>query len=380
MPNRDQLLRTINAIHSAGLDQGFWPQALADIYELCGGAGATLEIFDKTAGRHRAFYGVGVPAPMEQTYLEYWAPRSPRVIHGQRQKAGAIAFDYQFFDEAAMDRNEFYSDLLPTAGFRYFVSAMPMNSEREFAAVAVQRTPRQGHVGDAEIEIMRLLAPHFQQALDVAARLQNAAREVATFEQSFEWLDDGVALVRRDGRIVFCNSVFASIAASNDGIRIDKGTMVFDARGAQQCFDTALASLNRLDDGDIRASAITDFPVARRLSAAAYIVSLRPLGASGKSLAPRDATVIVFIRDPLARSAATLRLLCELFGFTPAEAALAHALQRGISPATYARESGLSPNTVYTHLRRIKEKTGWNWTAELSRRLGELRVPSRLDG
>jgi DNA-binding CsgD family transcriptional regulator len=46
---------------------------------------------------------------------------------------------------------------------------------------------------------------------------------------------------------------------------------------------------------------------------------------------------------------------------------------------TYARENALSPNTVYTHLRRIKEKTGWTRIAELSRRLGELRVPSRLD-
>ena len=98
------------------------------------------------------------------------------------------------------------------------------------------------------------------------------------------------------------------------------------------------------------------------------------------SWAPQDAKVIVFVRDPLTRSAAALRLLRELFGFTPAEAALAQALQRGVLPSAYARESGLSPNTVYTHLRRIKEKTGWTRTAELSRRLNALQVPSRFDG
>lgn len=379
MPNRDELLQAIDAIHSAGLDETRWPQALASITGLCGGAGATLEIFDKTARRHRAFFGVGIPPLTEKSYVEYWAARNPRAIYGLRQKAGDVTYDYQILDETAMDRDGFYSNMLAAMGFRYFVSSTPVNDDCEFAAVAVQRTRRQGHVSEAEIEIMRLLTPHLQQALEVSKRLQNAARATTVFEQSLDWLDDGVALVRHDGRIVFCNSVFAKIASSDDGVRIDKGAIVFGTRRAQTYFDRALASLNRLHGGDIRVSAVTDFPVTRRSSAPAYIVSLRPLGGSDTPLAPQDANVIVFVRDPLARGTAAVQLLREMFGFTPAEAALAHALQRGVSPATYARESGLSPNTVYTHLRRIKEKTGWTRTAEISRRLGELRVPWRFN-
>jgi DNA-binding CsgD family transcriptional regulator len=54
-------------------------------------------------------------------------------------------------------------------------------------------------------------------------------------------------------------------------------------------------------------------------------------------------------------------------------------VQSGMSPGDYAREHAVSVNTVYTHLRRIKEKTGCHRMAELIRRLNDLQVPLRLD-
>lgn len=380
MPNLDQLLRTIGSIHAAGLDDSHWPQALAAMTGMCRGAGATFEVFDKTERRFRSFHTVGVPTPVELPYLDYWAARSPRVAHGQQQKSGAVSWDYQILDEAAMNRDGFYSELLPAAGFRYFVSAVAINSPTTFAVAAVQRTRGQGHVGEAEIKTMRRLTPHLQQALDVSVRLAGARHTAATLEQSLDWLDDGVALVRADGRMVSCNAALARIVAERDGVRIARDAIVFDARGPQRRLARALASAGRLTDGDVDAMAPSDFPVPRPSGAPAYIVSLRPLPGGSEPVPVAERTVaVVFIRDRLARNRAAIRLLSELFGFTPAEATLAEALQRGLSPAIYARESGLSPNTVYTHLRRIKEKTGWTRTAELARRLSELHVPWRTD-
>jgi DNA-binding CsgD family transcriptional regulator len=65
---------------------------------------------------------------------------------------------------------------------------------------------------------------------------------------------------------------------------------------------------------------------------------------------------------------------------TEAEARLAQALQQGMSVTDYARERALSPNTAYTHLRRIKEKTGCKRMPELIRWLNDLRLPLRRDG
>jgi DNA-binding NarL/FixJ family response regulator len=43
------------------------------------------------------------------------------------------------------------------------------------------------------------------------------------------------------------------------------------------------------------------------------------------------------------------------------------------------RASKVSVNTVYTHLRRIKEKTGCTRMPELIRKLNDLHVPLRIE-
>ena len=377
MPKDDRLLNAIEAIHAAGIEAEHWPKALTALTGLCGGVGATLEVFDKRTQRHNDFHAVDVPLDLEKAYLDYWAPRSPRVIHGQRMKTGEIGWDYQFLDEAAMDRDGFYSELLPITDFRYFVSATLANSPAEYAVVAVQRTRRQGHVGENEIAAMRRLVPHLQQALDVSARLRGARLAIDAFEQALDWLDDGAALLRRDGGIVFCNERFRRIAQKRDGVWIEKGAVTFSAGACRAHFARGLNALQRVREGDAGALPPRDFTVPRPSGDPDYVVSLRPLGDAARH--PRSAVAILFVRDPAAGNAAAVNLLRELFGFTPAEANLAQALQSGVSPAAYARDYRLSPNTVYTHLRRLKDKTGWQRTAELTRRLRQLQVPSRTE-
>ena len=86
---------------------------------------------------------------------------------------------------------------------------------------------------------------------------------------------------------------------------------------------------------------------------------------------------MVFVRDPLGRNLAESEILREVFGFTNAEADLARALQAGASVNQYARGRAVSLNTVYTHLRRIKEKTNCKRMGELIRRLNDLQVALR---
>lgn len=375
MPKADRLLTTIEAIHAAGLDGNRWPGVLSAITQIIGGAGAILEVFDKAAGRHSVFHAVGLPPPAELAYLDHWALRNPRVSHGMRQITGAITCDYQILDEAAMDRDGFYSELLPLADCRYYIAGNLQHSKRELAVVSVQRTRRQGHVDRAEIATLQRLLPHLQQALDVSARLKGAHFALGAFEQALDWLDDGAALLRRDGSLVFCNERFRRIAHKQDGVSVEKGAITFAAGVCRARFARGLRAIQRVRDGDSGARLASDFTVPRLSGDPDYVVSLRPLG--GAAQHSQSAIAILFVRDPIAGNKAAVRLLGELFGFTPAEANLAQALQNGVSPAAYAREYRLSPNTVYTHLRRLKDKTGWRRTAELTRRLHQLQVPSR---
>ncbi len=88
---------------------------------------------------------------------------------------------------------------------------------------------------------------------------------------------------------------------------------------------------------------------------------------------------MLLVHDPLHRSFAAIQMLKELFGLTNAEAHLVQALGTGMTAAAYAHSRRVSITTVYTHLRRTREKTGWKSVAELTRRFNELNVALRAD-
>ncbi len=107
-----------------------------------------------------------------------------------------------------------------------------------------------------------------------------------------------------------------------------------------------------------------------------YLVSVRPLARTSRDgHSAVRAEAIVFIRDPLKRGGAASPMLREIFGLTEAETSVALALQSGIPLEAYARTNKVSLNTVYTHLRRVREKTGCHSIADLVRKLDEFRIP-----
>jgi len=364
---------TIEAVYAAGLDATLWAPALAAVTEFIGGVGATLEVIEKPTLAHREFHQFGFPPAEVRPYLDHYSALNPRLSLGLRQRPGEIEFDHRILDEQAMDRSAFYAEFLPSLGLRYFVGGILDNTPQAFVHVSVQRSPGQGHINRAGINKMELLVPHVRQALDMATRLGAAAETCRSLESALDWLADGVALVRADGAIGHANAAFAKIARDGDGIRIHKGAIEFSVAEARVHLDQAIGGVARLRGGDARRGGV-DFHARRPSGAASYLVSVRPL--LDKTTA-KGAVAVVFVRDPVSANAAPLRALREIFGLTNAEAYLAQAIQAGTPVSRYAQIHGTSINTVYTHLRRIKEKTGCGRMVQLVRKLNELHFPLR---
>jgi DNA-binding CsgD family transcriptional regulator/GAF domain-containing protein len=378
MSDRDKLLHTIEAIYATGLDDAAWPDALKAATQLIGGIGATFEVIDKITYGPREWRAWGIPKASELQYLEHYAPLSPRVPAGFQLGPGAIYYDYHVLDDATMNRDTFYAEFLQPHGFRYFISTNVVHNDREAAPFAVQRSPKQGHIDRREIELMRALAPHLRQAYDMATRLRGAKQATDAFERALDWLADGAALLRKDGRVLYSNDAFDAIAGHNDGLRIVRGRIEFAAPQAQARLAAALAAICQLTGGDPETAEHADFPAPRATDMPAYVVSLRPLLAA-RSRQRNNAVAIMFVRDPLGRNPAAARMLRELYRLTAAEANLALAIQAGQSLPEYARQTGVSLNTIYTHLRRIKDKTGCQRMAALNRLLRDLQVPLRRE-
>jgi DNA-binding CsgD family transcriptional regulator len=380
MARGDDLIATVEAIHTAGLDAACWPNALAALARTVGGNAASIEVVDQHTLRHREMYSYGLPGAEEIAFLPEFPQLNIRFPFVARQKLNELSWDYMILDEAAMRRAPFYAEIMPRFDIRYFVAGVALKTASEFATVAVHRSPRMGHVQRSGIATMRTLMAHMRQAFDVGRRLKTAAGARDMLERALDRLADAVALLRADGAVVYANDALQAISRRGDGVRLRRGMIELAAADARARLDDAIAAVLRLRDGDIATSANCDFPVPRSTGASPYVVSVRPLmDNEHKHLAGSDAVAIVFIRDPLSRNIAAVCLLREVFGLTDAEAGLAQALQSGVPPGAYAQDRAISLNTVYTHLRRIKEKTGCNRMAELIAKLNDLQVPLRID-
>ena len=369
----DSLLMAIEAIYAAGIEEALWPDALAQITRTVGGVAATLESFERTTATLIEFHAYGLPPANEIAYLDHYAalnPRIPALING---RPGNIVTDYTVLDERSMNRHPFYADLLAPAGYRYCVGGTLQVATCEASLFSVQRTKKQGHVGKNETSQMRLLLPHVRRAFDMTRRLRRSGAIDRSFEAALDWLADGVALLHADGRVLYANETFQAIVRRDDGIRIHRGTVAIADPNARSDFAKAIGAADKVRAGAFEAGS-ADFAVTRQGAIPPYIVSVRPLVQTTRERRELDADLIVFVHDPLQRNAATVRMLRNLFGLTEAEADLARALQAGVTPGNYALARTVSLNTVYTHLRRIKEKTRCSRMPELIRKLNDVDV------
>jgi DNA-binding CsgD family transcriptional regulator/PAS domain-containing protein len=372
-------VQAVEAIYAGGVEENGLCEALEAASRLFGACGATLEVFDKAAQRHVEFRAAGIPPIPCAQYTDHFAALNSRIPRILRQRAGEVGWDHQFLDEQAMTQDPFYSEFLAGLGLRYFISAVLEQTPDRLAVVAMQRTPRQGHVDGQDISLMQRLCPHFQRAYDMRIRLRALGDRRNGLENALDLLADGVALLRADGNIVHANQTLLHLAARGREFRVTRDGIEFSNSDVRSRFTAALSGAQRFRE---LSSALcpADFAVPREHGLPAFTVSVRPLLRSvTKAVRQPEAVAMLLVHDPLDRKRAAGQLLQELFGLTKAEAHLVHALGTGMTAGAYARSRGVSITTVYTHLRRTREKTGWRSVAELTRRFNELNVSLRAN-
>jgi PAS domain-containing protein/DNA-binding CsgD family transcriptional regulator len=376
MSTNDLFVRSVEALYASGVEDGRLPEALDATIRLLGGCGATHEIIDKKMTQHIAYCAAGIPQVESAQYLDQYAAMSPRLPAILGQRAGELGWDYKFFNEQGMERDPFYSDFLTRLELRYFITAVLEQTPDRLAVVTIQRTRKQGHVDSREMLLMRRLCPHFLRSYDMRARLKAECFRNTIFENALDLLADGVALLRADGKLVHANEALRKMTGRGSGFSIARGALEFSSTVVRGRFDAALNATRHILDPS-RDTGLTDFAVPRDDGLPPCTVSVRPLLREKSQIADNTATMMVLVHDPLDRNLAAGRMLQDLFGLTRAEAHLVCALGTGTTAGAYASKRQVSIATVYTHLRRTREKTGWRSVAELTRGFNELNMTLR---
>jgi DNA-binding CsgD family transcriptional regulator len=213
-------------------------------------------------------------------------------------------------------------------------------------------------------------------APQVTAQIEAFAARENLFASALDLLADGIALLGRDGGIVYVNEALRMLAARGSDFRIERNAIEFSSADSRGRFAAALGAARRVQE-PATAFLPADFAVPRDNGLPPYTVSVRPLPRAGQPTAHPNAVAMLLVHDPLQRTLSAGRMLQELYGLTNAEAQLVEALSTGMTAVTYARNRRISITTVYTHLRRTREKTGWKSVAELTRRFHQLNIALR---
>ncbi|MGJ5175241.1 helix-turn-helix transcriptional regulator [Bradyrhizobium oligotrophicum] len=372
----ERYAQALDAIYHGFAEPDGITAALDTIRKLIGAEGATFEVIDTAARRPVIFHSSGAASAEGDDYLAHFAPRNPRLPVALRQQRSGLSWDYQVMDESTMNRDPFYAEFLPRAGLRYFLSVVLEQSPQRLVAFTLQRSPRQGHVGTCEIALMRRLTPHLQRAHRMRNSLVAApGGDIGT--AALDLLTDGIALLDPKGAIIHVNPSLQTISAGSGLFRIDSRGIQFGSSDLRSRYARAFDAVTR-DGGLADADAALDFLAPRPDGLPPCTISLRALRHPWPRSDCPDAAAMMLVHDPLQASAAT-HLLQDLHGLTRAEAQLACALSAGMTAVEYAASRGVKVTTVYTHLKRTREKTGWRSVAELTRRVHEISIGLRAN-
>lgn len=374
MSQETTYLNAVEHVYALALNSERWSVSLDSMAELFGAVGVSFEIFEKATHKPIEIkLGSNLSLVSTEEYMDYYGRISPRVSYNIGQPTGFISCDHMILSETEMDRDEFYADCITPLGLRYFAAAQVHCSASHQAVFAAQRSPKQGHIGEAEIKTLKRLLPHLQQAMDLRFRLMATQMDNQQALDGLERLDEGCLTIDKNGKVRFANSKAIEIAAQCDGITIANDRLSFADRTTNQSYDRALHGLTP-EDGLIRT--IRDFSAYRPSGKRPYLIALRSLPKTNEFTPYAEpAVATVFIRDPNAYAKLNARLLKQSYNLTEAEIELATALDRGLSLRDISEERNVSITTVRSQLYALMAKLDVRRQTDLVRLLAQYRQP-----
>jgi DNA-binding CsgD family transcriptional regulator len=365
----DDIDEIVDRIYAAVPYPDRWPAPLERMRLGAGAAGASLTIAMGPAGGGRArllrFTSSGYDPALSLVYRARLHEEDPYVAPALAALPPALVLGRDHVDAAALAKTAFFRRWLEPQGLADPIILVAA-ARRDAALHAVVRLDRAAAAppwSDRQIAFARRLLPHVARALDITLRCRGEMDDLSTVLRTLDHLPSGLALLDRDGRVVYANRVARAILEAGEGVRTG-------ARGDLEARDAAdrkaLAALLR--DALARGAGGT-IPLRRPREAPPILLTVPPSPA-GPALFG-GAALAVLLSDP-ARSRRMGAALTRTFGLTRAEARVAEGLASGLAPKEIAFRLRSKVATVRTHLKSIYAKMRVGRQPDLVRMVSDL--------
>lgn len=371
-------LKFVERIYETALDPSRWAAVLSELADLYDGK-AVLFMQDLARGdSNLAEFSRFEPSFLE-SYVTYYGARSPWTDGLARLPAGTVVTEAMLAAPDVLERTEFYNDWLRPQGFYSAIGIILEKTGTVATNLAINRSARRGPITEQEASFLSVLAPHIRRAVRMHRQLTAARFERDVTLAALEDLAIGVIITDRDGRTIFINRGADRLLCSGSGLSVQQGRLVADTPAATSLLRATIRSSAGPLEGLLSAPGkrgaaaphhgLVRLPLRDGGSLPILVGPLRG-GYSAAPLGFADRPAILFVRAPKPDGYGTdERRLAKLYDLTPAEARLMGALLAGMEPKSYAKEIGVSLNTVKTQLKSLFTKTGQHRQAELIRHL-----------
>jgi DNA-binding CsgD family transcriptional regulator len=219
------------------------------------------------------------------------------------------------------------------------------------------RSKDAGAYTEAEVSLLRTLAPHLQRAVRLHGELSSLRSQLAAVRNVMDLYPVGFLQTDADGRVIYANET----AKGDENLTLESGQLRVRAPRGNQALREAIRNIAGEACGRLR-----HLDVDCLSGGTPYRLLLMPAPKSGDATAAANQPMVSILLVNLNSSPRPDPvMLSELFLLTPAEARFTSCLATGFSVEEIAAELNISRETARTHLRRILSKTH-------TRRQGEL--------
>jgi DNA-binding CsgD family transcriptional regulator len=368
-------LDLIGAIYDAVIDASRWDDTVDRIRRHLGFQLCMLTALALPSGKVIVGAQSNVPSPYSEMVYQYGAEALDQWGGLKRIETLVCEEPVAFSDHnelADLAGNPFYENWSKPQGLVDQLVLILEYNTTMLANIAFGVHESSPPISEAQIEGLRVLAPHLRRAAIISGLLDGHAQAAASFEAALTALGSGVVLVDEDMRIVYANKRAEAMLAAGDPVTRVAGCLDLPRELVRGQLRSAIAAAATDAAGLLRGSGIP----ARRRDGGEMVVHVLPL----RRRQPEPgipAVAAVFIAETSVALNLPLEALQLLYGLRPAETRVFELIVQGYSSARIATSLGVAPNTVKTHTQRLFDKVGVHSRVHLARLARDLSLGVR---
>jgi DNA-binding CsgD family transcriptional regulator len=354
------LLGLIEHIYTAGCDPQEWPVVAERMQAVF--PGCSFSLVAEIGGRIAPFtVAHGISPDFLKSYVEHYHTINPYEKVLGSVPTGEVSTVRETVRRDWLDEQPFYHEWLKPAGdFTAGANITYFRTPEFYARTCFDIPSRLARLERPAAILLERLEPHMSRALMLTAKSCCETLTQASLDAMLARLSWAACVVDDRCRILMANAAAENLLAACKLVKqLPDGRLAFHDTAAAEAFEQALRCLAPCPD-----EPVTSF-AARAANGSRCPVFVFPLGGrgSGASYPARQALVVMGAGARRPRPADSL--LRDLYGLTPAEAALVQRLAAGGALREAADASGISLTTARNQLAAAMAKMGVNRQSEL---------------